>query len=829
LKRSLVLLLAAVPALASVWTVYIANTACVDYTWVLDEAATKSAVAELVRAHLDEMKRTDALPDENRDRYNMMVLQEAVFFLDRYPERRDEFLRRVKEGRIYVSPFLNNTLWGLQSTEGAIRSFLPARRLERDWGVRFDTAAHIELPSLPWGMASILAGAGFRWLAVPYYDYDSTFSKLEAPPLFNWEGPDGAKIRVVLDHWASQRGSYAQGDQFLKDLRGKKAQEWIDHYRALRPGHPVQAILANGTHSDLSFQSGDQVAGFARSIEQANQEATDIRLVNASFGQFFREIDAAEAKSPFLPAVRGDFGHSWEVWPVSLAKYVGLMRTAERHYLAAEALLSILGASRPEALIETRAMRDAAEWDWAMLADHAWNGSDPANKLENLRLRKAWSERFDESASKLDKEAWSRASADFGKREYTIFNSASYPRKDLVSIDAEPGFSTGQRVEEDGAARIYFVSPEVAAFSLATRPLDRKSLGAMKLRAASSEIDGPFYSLRVDPGTGGLSSLYHKPTRTELATDGGVRTIGQAIYFDGLEHRLSDVRSEVVAAGPVLARLRVSGHAGEVRVTTSVTAYAELDRVDFDVRIDKPATTRLERLTHSFPVPWPDAAEHIDTTGAVIRPEYAPAGDRLPGADPNRMAVQYFVDASRPGGPGVTIAPQDAFALRRDLGRFTFEALGNDQNYKEMIQDQGGVTHFRFRYSLRVHPGPFDNAEAAAWSRGVTVPMLVVKGRVATPAASIEVDSRRAVALCLKPAEGQGTILRLWETSGRSGPAEVRMKGYNRAIQTDLLERDGAPLPIVDGKVLVPLAAHGYSSLRLIMLSRSPGPTTSSR
>jgi hypothetical protein len=104
-----------------------------------------------------------------------------------------------------------------------------------------------------------------------------------------------------------------------------------------------------------------------------------------------------------------------------------------------------------------------------------------------------------------------------------------------------------------------------------------------------------------------------------------------------------------------------------------------------------------------------------------------------------------------------------------------------------------------------------------------------VKGRVATPAASIEVDSKRAVALCLKPADEQGTILRLWETSGRGGPGQVRMKGYSRAIQTDLLERDGAPLPIVDGKVLVPLTAHGYSSLRLTMLSRSPGPTTSSR
>ncbi len=356
----LVLLLAAVPAMAGLWTVYIANTTCVDSTWVLNEADTKKAVAELVRAHLDEMNRTDALPEDSRDRYNMMVLQEAEFFLERYPERGGELLRRVKEGRVYVSPFLNNTLWGFQSTEGAIRSFLPARRFERKWGVPFDTAAHIELPSMPWGVASILAGGGFRWLAVPYYDYDSSFSQLEVPPLFRWEGPDGAKIKVALDHWASQRGSYAQGDQFLKDLQAKKAQEWIDHYAALGAVYPLRSVLANGTHSDLSFQSRDQVAGFARAIEGANHDAPGMRVVNASFGQFFREVDAAEAKSPFLPAVRGSFGHSWELWPVSLARYAGLMRTAERHYLAAESLLAIAGASDPQAFEETRAMRERA-------------------------------------------------------------------------------------------------------------------------------------------------------------------------------------------------------------------------------------------------------------------------------------------------------------------------------------------------------------------------------------------------------------------------------------------------------------------------------------
>ena len=93
----------------------------------------------------------------------------------------------------------------------------------------------------------------------------------------------------------------------------------------------------------------------------------------------------------------------------------------------------------------------------------------------------------------------------------------------------------------------------------------------------------------------------------------------------------------------------------------------------------------------------------VETTAAVIRPYPQPEGDLLPGADTRRFAVQGFVDVSLPEGPGMTIAPLDAFALRMDLDPLSFEALGNDQNYRESIRDQHGVTDFRFRYSLRAH------------------------------------------------------------------------------------------------------------------------------
>ena len=218
-------------------------------------------------------------------------------------------------------------------------------------------------------------------------------------------------------------------------------------------------------------------------------------------------------------------------------------------------------------------------------------------------------------------------------------------------------------------------------------------------------------------------------------------------------------------------------------------------------------------------LPSQAAFERFETTGAVIRPRPQPEGDLLPGADTRRFAVQGFVDVSMPGGPGVTIAPLDAFVVRRDLEPLTFEALGNDQNYKEVIRDQHGVREFRFRYALRAHSGPYRGAEAFAWSRSVASPLLAVRGHLPLPEQAlpgVAVDPARAIATCLKPAEEQGQILRLWETAGQSGPLSLQVHGYRRAMRTDLLERDREELRIANGKVTLDLPAHGLAGVRLL-------------
>ncbi len=816
------------------WTIYITNDNCPDYTWGYTEEQTRKSFADIVRAHLDEMNRTDSEEPHNRDSYNMAVTQEALCFVEYYPQRKDELIRRIKEGRVFISPYLCNSLWAFQSVEGAIRTFYPARRLERDWGISIDIAEHIEEPSLPWGTASILSGCGIRWLSAPFYSYDSTFSGLKNPPFFFLEGPDGGKIRVVMDSYACNKSSYTQGAHLLRNP-DTIVKEWLPRYTGLGEAYPLRAVLASGTHGDISPSSGNQARGFAESIIKYNsQQGPHPKLVNAALPQFCRAVDEVQAKTPFMPTLRGSFGHSWDLWPVSLAKYAADMRQAERTFLAAEALVSVTSILYPDISEQTRTAREQAEWYWSMLSDHAWNGNSEANKLHNADLRKKWSEQFNRIAQNLLQQGWEAIGLKPDNRTITIFNSLSFPRKALVRIEDPPG-QTGsllirekdvpfQLVEEQGKRILYFVCPEVPGFGfeqVILKPGAQSTLQTDKLSAAPTQLESPYCRLTVDVTTGGISSLVHKATGTELVVPDTARTVCQTRYFDGAEHTLTNVKSEVIAAGPVLARLKITGSTQGIQVTNFVTAYAKLDQVDFDIHIEKPVTSKQQRICQVFPVLTKEAELRIETTGAVIRPRLQPAGDLLPGADTRRFAVQGFVDASAPGGMGVTIAPIDAFALRLDLDPVAFEALGNDQNYREVTQDQHGVTKFRFRYALRARAGGYNAPDAFAFSRSAASPLLAVWGDIPgnAPNAVIELDPARAIATVLKPADQEsagGLILRVWEIAGRSQQLSIDLKGHRKAVLTDLLERDISELKIVNDKVTIDLNTHGFSSLRLL-------------
>jgi hypothetical protein len=787
------------------FTFHIVNDSCNDITWGFDVETTKSAFVELLREYLDEIARTAEEPAWLRSRYTMNVAIQAEWFVERYPERKDELARRIKEGSLCLSPFYVNTLWGMQSNEGFLRSLYAARRMEREWGVRIDVAEHIELPSLPWGAATLLAGAGIRWLSVPFLDYDCTFKSLTNRPLFELEGPDGSRVRVVMDPWASGKWGYVQGKP-LAESREIRA-EWSQHYSSLGGDYPLDAVLASGTHSDLMPGSARQVRSFTQLVKDARKGAT---VVNSTLREFCDAVDSAEKSKGFLRPLRGTFGDSWEFWPVTLAAYAAAWRIGERQFLAAETMFALCPETAKAPLGELQ----RTERRVVLLSDHAWNGTDQANRRVNASLRRDWSEDLTRMAGQLTADAWAALGLKPAE-SCTVLNTQSMAREDVVRLECDATIVDGlpsQSVEEDERRVLYFAAPRIDGFSAQVFPLRSTAPASKPQLKEMGVVESRFYRLKIDPKRGAISTLMHRPGSREIFSSSGGALLGETVFFDGQDHRMTATSIEATDDGPVLKRIRVRGVVAGISCENWITLHEQLDRIDFEFIITKPITTREQRLCHLFPLATTGMVQHVQSCGAILRLDR----DYLPGADRNRVAVQDFVDVSAPGGPGVTIAPREAFAWRRDLDGIAFEAIGNDQNYREVIHDQNGVTRFRFRYSLRAHGG-FDAAAVLAWAQGVANPLQAALGEVPPLPRKFTVDASRAIATCLKPSDDPsrpGVVLRIWECAGKNGPVSVRATGTREARLVDLLERDGKHLAIREGVVEVPIRPHGFAAVR---------------
>jgi len=835
------------------WTIYLLSDVCTDYTWayasVDDVHADDAAITE---AELLQAEATRDAPEADRNHYNFVHAREVEFYLERYPDQAGRLFDHIREGTITLNPIYNMCLTGDMSLEELIRQFYPARRWAKEHGLEVAYANHQETPTIAWAMVPVLAGSGVRHLVKSILPYECPWAaRLEEPPVFVWEGPDGSRI-LVRRH----NKNYVEGNFVLRDLRATCTAlhtEIIPRYEALGEQYPFDAIALVGCYGDLSPHSKDLPARKVAGIAAYNAQGWDYpRLVNASHAQFWRDIEAQIAARQIAPPTyRGDYGASWEAWPSSVAReFAGWRRAQERAAVAdgLAALLSCLASERWAAL----SPRLAEGWmNLIYLADHAWNGADDENRALNARLRREWqtaaNEAFDAVIGGGLAALAGLIPADGGER-IVVFNGLCWPRTDIVRWPVEQGqafalldAATGepapvQFVEEDGQTVLYFEARAVPALGYRVFTLAPRRLTA-PAPPAGHRLESPFYALEISPLTGGIVSLYDKVRGVELVDPASPYHLNQCLYLsDGVEHTPQVAAVEAGPCGPVFSQLIVRAELKNTTLTTRYTVYAGLDRLDIHNELEKLPTDEKQELDFAFPFRVPGCRYRFEAPGAII----TAGADQRPGAGQAVSAVRHFVDVCN-DRYGVTLVQADSglveFGRRTsnedppapvaDNGTVLALALQNHIDWHEAIRDQAGATHFVFRYSLRGHAEGFDAAAAVRFGwENANNELLAVPLRAGVPLPHLPPDAHsflsvtpeNIVVTCLKVAEEEGLIVRLWECAGRDTLAALHSAGLGTlraAWLTDLLERDVHKLDITADGVAVPLRAYSLATVRL--------------
>ena len=838
------------------WTVYIAQDKHLDYGWIHPVEKVVERMNVLADYHLDAAERIGL-------HWNLDSSIWVEEFLRARPSARvEQFLAALRAGQLEVGAFWLVPLPGFWGAEEALRSLYYARTLQEELGIPVRTAALQEAPSLSWGLATLLAGAGFTHVVKGAYDLRNPHLREREPqPLSYWEGPDGSRVLLRWDAYADTHswGGYGEAYKLWVSPSDRERVQFIEDTLARYDGYgdyPVEAILLAGTGFDRYPQT-TAVSDFIRHFNAQGWEYP--RLVDATWDQYWQDVEQQlAARKPRVPVSRGDWGTAWEEWPAQLAHLNTIYRRARETVLAAEAISALAQRLDPRTHPSRREALASAWRGLLQFTEHDFGGITPA-MADDTYDRKAMyaytaareGARALESGLSALAAGIPRAATD--ERLLLVANPHSWPRSDVVEmVVPEPGPyavvdpESGRAIPCQIATRgvwpehyLSFVATDIPPFGYRSFSV-RCGPGSVPLpepTPSTPGLEGRFYDITVDPETGGLASLLDLAARRELVRPASGWALNQYLHCsDGQLYR-PQLQSVSVRVGPVASSLIVAVSCLRAKLRTTYLLYDGLQRLDILNELTVEPSSEPQCSWFLFPFDVPQRQYYYDGPAAILRPGLASqGGDLLPGSGRSSISVQSFLAAAGPDfsatlatpdahliqlGEGILhnpladSDPQDPLALSLALHNFT---------RNDYALAQGGQSHFEFRYSVTSMPGPFRPGAALRFARSVAQPLpaawVMGPPTAALPAsrgAFLAVEPDNVLATTLKVAEdGHGWVLRLWECEGRETEVAVDVAGLGagRAWLCDLLERTQAPLALRDGVARLEIPARGLRAIR---------------
>lgn len=856
------------------WVIYALADVCTDATWVYDNTEDmRKDDADLTAAELLLNEVTQGAADANINRYNLVHAVELEYFEEHYPELTGRLAEAMSRDEITLNPFYNMTLTLNISLEEQIRLFYKAREWAEKYGLSIRYANHQETPNIAWNLADVMADCGIGYLVKGILPYECPWAaRLVEPPIFLWEGPDGSQVKM-----RRRNIDYVEGYCLIEGLEKtnqKLHEQTIPEYEAWGERYPFNAVGLVGVYGDLipaergKRQSRDLPLIKATTITRYNNQEWEYpRLVNASHAQFWQEIDRQIAdRDIHLEVSRGDYGIGWDVWPACLAYDVAGWREAQRRSYTADGLAAIINILDKRWYSENKAELGNGWKNLKMLADHAWNGANDANRELNASLRREWQTKANRAFAKVIKSGLQtlaeKVKAD-GKDQWLVYNSLGWVRNGLVEIASTEKGKTIVDVQTNQVLRsqydhetgnTYVLLPEIPSVGYRTIKINEYCGGAVDtpFRYYENGFEGPYYRIEFSPRTGGIIHLFDKVRMKELVNPESGYHINQLVYFvggpidpnraypllhppkvdQGKEQTPANATVTAGKSGPLFAEMVVTTEIEGIRLKSTVRIYADFDRIDIRNEVHKEVSTERQQMDFVFPLQIPDREYRLEQPGVIVDPER----EMLPGAGLSAGVVRHFVDVFN-SEHGVTLTLHDSFAIQ--FGRRTTTedpqriddsatiyalALGNIYDANEAIHDQAGARDFIFRFSISGHVGGFNAEGAVRRSWEAVFPLEVVHiadsndGSLPPASDFLSISPANVLLAGCKPAEDgdDGLVARLWEVGQLDCSAQITAnipRKLQRMVRIDHLERKQAPS--VDGVTRIPVKARGVISTKL--------------
>lgn len=770
--------------------------------WLTDFSTERNYCANGYLAHLD---RAGADPDYA---YAMSEVNNLMAVMAFHPERIGELKQRIRERRAELANafFLEPTI-NLSGGEALVKMGVEGLRWQREvMGVRPRLAWMIDVTGVHEQMGQIVSGLGLdgmvytrdnpttsslHWLQSPdgsralgispgpYSDWSPIFStrdRLSDAAIRSLAGdadakakrtPAGAPILVL-----GGAGDYAQ-PPVRREYPGEFLQQWKG---ALIEG----ALINQGSTRPIRFATPsvylDAVLPGIRSGRI--QLPTTLSGARLSWTSFW--IENPEVKQRYRHAE-----HALQS-AESLATVASLMANGRRPVRdVANGRRPVLSRAYGTAPVRYEYPAQPLYESWLQMLlnmdrNTLW-GAAGGMVFENAR---SWDvcDRFDsvEKTSARTQTASLRSMLGAGSA-VGLFNSLNWSRSDPFLIKLPPGKSLkGAVCQEAGGGQALCTMP-LPSVGTAGVPLMSRPPVAAHTISVPSTIENAYYSAKVDPKTGALTSLKLKPSGRELLSAPVSVVAESAGDFHETpprpnRKRLRDSSQSsaqiTVREGPVATIVEArSGFYGGGKLRQTLRFYRSNPRIDFETEVEDipggtvvlaefPLANDITEVRRGIPYGF--------SHGAWSRPNPELTGF----ADGIQAAIRWSHYTLVEGG-GVALL--DRGLPGRELnGRtpvlFLMNAQDNYMGYP-CAWLNGKGTH-RFSYALLAHEGDWNQARIPQHAWEFNSPPIVVMGVAESVPRSFLKTSGNVIVEAVRREAGE-IELRMAECIGARGTAEV--------------------------------------------------------
>jgi len=429
---------------------------------------------------------------------------------------------------------------------------------------------------------------------------------------------------------------------------------------------------------------------------------------------------------------------------------------------------------------------------------------------------------------------------------------------------------------EDPYRVIRFVAKDIPAMGYRTYLVSKETTEPDGLAAdeTTGVIESPFFKATLDAKRGRIVSLIDKRSGRELVDTEAPQGFGQYFYerfgfkdlSDWLEkslypqykaHRFIfvayDLPKESVHSSALPENLTLSVKKTAIDVTAVMTGTipgpgrpqsiyirltlpAALPAADIEVGWDKQPDSWPEAAWICLPFKCANPRFRLGRLGADVDPvkDFTVDNANYHFSWINTGVAVYDGDT----GAGVALCPQDSpLVSLGEPGEYKFDKRFEPKKPHVFINlyNNHWRTNFRGwigdgrRMTSRVRLWSFAKfeSEGALYSPAMEtrVPLAAARstalpGKLSAAQSGITLSRKGIAVTAFGPnPDGAGTVLRLWEQTGASGPLTVTLPAGVKATQAQPVnlrgEKAGEPITIVDGKLALVLRAYAPASLVL--------------